>query len=112
MSIGKILSRVVFMALSVALLAVVILSMSHIAYEMSFSAHVRPGFEELLTFAHSRVQAVAQPNAFGHGVPLIKDSLSFVDSLHWIGLLAGMSVAATLAIRLSSPELRYGIIGA
>jgi hypothetical protein len=76
---------------------------------MSSSAHIDRGFEELLTLARSRVQAVAQPNVFGHGVPIIKDSLS-VDALHWIGLLAEMAVAAMLAIRLLSPKMRYATI--
>src|SRR5690606_12395363 len=87
-------------ALVAAVLAVLSTTV-HVAY--AASTKLAPGYEEILTLAQERVEVASQPDAYGPGVPLIRDAMGM---LPWIGLATGLALAATIAAKVLVARIR------
>lgn len=91
-------------ALVAAILAVLSATV-HVAY--AASTKLVSGYEEILKLAQERVQVASQPDAFGPGVPLIRDVMGM---LPWMGLAIGLALAAVIAAKVLVPRIRSDIL--
>lgn len=111
---GKLLKRsLATMAASVAAAATAVLSTVRVAFAAGTDSRLPPEYSEILRLAQQKVQAATQPGAFGNGIPLLNSiNIDPASVLPWIGIGAAAGIAAIVAAKLLSPDVKSTVLAA